>query len=159
MSALTEAEIFDCLRENLKGAADDCDLIARFPQSGVAFDRMRKRLKLVEGACRQAAFWREDARWLQPGLKMEQAHQIARTWLHRPSVQSKKLFAGLAAALRRMHADIDRLEAMRAPRLGMILPRLQAPTEIRHGRPVQVMTPGGLIVPASYAAPPAAATD
>lgn len=150
MTVLTEVEIFACMRENLKGAADDCDMIARFPQSGIAFDRMRGRLKLVEGACRQAAHWRQDARWLQPGLKMEQAHQIARTWLHRPSVQSKKLFKGLAAALRKMLADLERLETAPTHRVGMILPKPQ-PGPLRQGRPVQVVRPSGLIVPAQYA--------
>lgn len=146
MGALTELEIFACLKENLRGAADDCDIIAKQPASGFYFDRMRKRLKLCEGACRQAAFWREDSRWLTVGLKMEKAHQIARTWLHRPTVKSKKLFTGLAGALRKVERDIHRLETQRTGISGMILPATEA-APLRSGRPVQVMTPGGLILP------------
>ena len=146
MSALSEIEIFSCLRENLRGAADDCDIIAKQPRSGEMFDRMRKRLKLAEGACRQAAYWREDSRWLQVGLKMEKAHQIARTWLHRPSVKSKKLFIGLAAALRKVEKDIQRLETQRTGIMGMILPEVER-APLRQGRPVQVITPGGLVLP------------
>ena len=107
---------------------------------------MRKRLKLCEGACRQAAFWREDSRWLKVGLKMEQAHQIARTWLHRPTVKSKKLFTSLAAALRKVERDVERLERGRTGIMGMILPTPEAPP-LRQGRPVQVITPRGILLP------------
>jgi len=146
MGALTEQEIFSAMRENLRGAADDCDLIANHPSSGPAFDRMRKRLKLVEGCCRQAAYWREDARWLPMGVKMEQAHQIARKWLHRPTVQAKKLFTGLAAVLRQFADQLDKLQNARSNRVGLILPKPQA-APLRSGRPVQVMTPGGVLLP------------
>jgi hypothetical protein len=146
VSALTEREIFACLRENLRGAADDCDQIAKQPLSGVHFDRMRRRLKLCEGACRQAAFWREDSRWLPIGIKMEEAHQRARTWLHRPTVKSKKLFTKLGDNLRQLARAVDRMETARTGRMGMILPEVQAPP-LRQGRPVQVITPGGLILP------------
>jgi hypothetical protein len=141
MSELTEREIFDCLRTNLRSAAADCDLIARQPISGPIFDRMRKSLKLVEGACRQAAYWREDARWLPLGVKMEEVHQRARTWLHRPTVSSKKLFALLGDVLRKLLRDVDNLEFMATGRTGLILPKAQEPP-LRQGRPVQVMLPG-----------------
>ncbi len=148
MSDLTETEIKDCLKSNLKLAADQCDLIAAHPQSGPQFDRMRKALRLVEGACRQMAYWRQDARWLIPGRKMEDAHQIARKWLHRPTISSKKLFIGLAAALRKMLADIDRLETARTGRAGMILPTPLI-GQGSHVTPRQhvVKTPGGIILP------------
>ena len=151
MGALTETEIFDCLKSNLRSAAADCDLIARQPVSGPIFDRMRKSLKLVEGACRQAAYWREDARWLPLGIKMEEAHQRARTWLHRPSVSSKKLFTKLGDVLRQLLRDIERLEFMATGRVGAILPKPQ-PGPHRDTRPVAVMLPerrsaGGIILP------------
>lgn len=118
---LHEAEILDVLMQNLRSAKSDCEIIARQPRSGLAFIRLRRSLKLAEGACRQAAQWREDARWLKPGLYLEQAHQIARGWLHRPTVQSKKLFTGLAAALGQMLFDLKRLEKMRSGQVGSIL--------------------------------------
>lgn len=146
MGALTEAEIFDCLKSNLKSAAADCDFIANFPYAGPTYKRMRTSLKLAEGACRQASYWRQDARWLQPGLQIEEAHQRARAWLHRPSVQSHKLFTKLGAALRRMLFDLERLEKMKTGRVGTILPKPQAAPHVP-GRPVQVKTPSGLILP------------
>ena len=139
MSDLTENEIFSCLKTNLRSAATDCDIIAKQPVSGVHFDRMRKSLKLVEGACRQAAMWREDARWLQPGLYAEEAHQRARLWLHRPSVSSKKLFTKLGEALRKMLADIEKMEKAATGRSGLILPAsmtMRAP--LRENTPISV---------------------
>lgn len=124
--ALTEQEIFDCLKTNLQGAADDCDMIARHPQSGLAFQRMRSRLALAEGACKQAAFWREDARWLRIGLVIETAHQKARQWLDPATVSTKKMFTTLASALRQMLLDLKRLETGATGRTGMILPKAQA---------------------------------
>lgn len=153
MSALTEQEIFDCLKSNLRSAASDCDLIARQPVSGLYFDRMRKSLKLVEGACRQAAYWRQDARWLPLGIKMEEAHQRARIWLHRPTVQSKKLFTKLGDVLRQLLRDVEGLEFLATGRVGAILPK-PAAHPLRQGRPVQVALPeaarvtaGGIIIP------------
>lgn len=152
MNHLTEAEIFGRLKDNLRSAAADCDAIANNPQSAVAFTRMRASLKICEDMCRLAAVFRDDARWFTPGLVMEQAHQIARKWLHRPTVQSKKLFTGLAAALRKIHADLGVLETQATGRIGMIVPKpLEGP--VRSGRPIQVpqmpfrKTAGGIILP------------
>jgi hypothetical protein len=146
---LTEVEIFDCMKSNLSRAAVYADHISRYPASGHSFIKMRAALKRVEGACRQAAYWRQDARWLRPGLMCEKAHQIARTWLHRPSVQSKKLFTGLAAALRKMAVDIERLQTARTGQLGMILPKEQKPPTTSASVPVK--RPSGLILPAGHA--------
>lgn len=119
---LTEREIFDRLKGCVRAAISDCEKVATRPESGAAYISLRANLKLAEGCCRQAAHWREDTRWLEPGRKMEQAHQIARAWLHRPTVQSKKLFTGLAAALRKILGDLERVETMATGRVGAILP-------------------------------------
>lgn len=118
---LTEVEILDCLGSNLMLAADRCKQIAQYPKSARPFTEMRASLKLAEGAARQAAHWRGDIRWLRPALYLEQAHQLARTWLHRPSVESKRLFKGLAAALIQMAKDLLRLETMATGTKGLIL--------------------------------------
>src|SRR4051812_6877983 len=101
----TEPEIFSQLRNQLQEPPEACDHVAAGPESGIHFMRLRRALKLAEGCCRQAGHWREDARWFNPGVKLEQVHQKAREWLHRPSVQSKKLFVMLAATLRQMALD------------------------------------------------------
>lgn len=147
---LTENEIFSQMKERLKSAASDCDLIASQPLSGAFFKHMRESLKLVEGSCRQMAMCREDSRWLTPAMYMERAHQIARAWLHRPSVKSKKLFVGLAAALRAMYRDIEKLQNNPVGRAGAILPASVDPKRRGHvDMPFRgVKTPGGIIIPA-----------
>lgn len=144
---LTEREIFDQMKNQLRSAIADCKLIAQEPRSGVHFVRLRKSLKLIEGCCRQAAHWREDSRWLGPGLHMEHAHQIAREWLDRPSVKAKKMFTLLGAALTRMLKDLEALETRATGKVGRILvPRISASP--LSALPVRRM-PGGLIVPAT----------
>lgn len=145
---LTEREIFDRLKGCLSEAARDCDFIAIQPSSGFYFERLRKNLKLAEGCCRQAAHWREDARWLVPGLKLEHAHQIARGWLHFPSVKAKKMFHTLAAALRQMKADIVRLETMATGVAGTILPAgIDVARSSRLILPKAPAVPAGLLMP------------
>jgi hypothetical protein len=123
---LTEQEIFDCLGENLLKASDRARLIARYPASGRNFMELRTSLKLAEGACRQAGHWRGDARWVKVAVFLEQAHQLARGWLHRPSVSTKKLFVYLADALLRMARDLDELETKATGQHGTILTPYEA---------------------------------
>ncbi len=118
---LTETEIFDCLRDNLKKGEDRCKLLATRPLSGLAFKELRECLHLAEGACRQAAHWRGDVRWAKIAVFLEQAHQMARGWLHRPSTSAKKLFHYLGAALHQMAYDLDRLETLAVGINGVIL--------------------------------------
>lgn len=154
---LTEREIFDQLRNQLQVAGEACDHIAQRPESGVHFSRLRRALKLAEGCCRQAAYWRSDARWLGPGIKLEQAHQKARRWLHKPSVESKKLFVLLGAAVRKMALDLAILETAATGRTGTILPKPLPYT--RENRAIQIpaayhlprVSAGGVILPDAVA--------
>ncbi len=81
MAKLTEAEIFDCLETNFRLAAEHCEDLAKLPRKGPTYKKLCDELKLIEGACRQAAVWREDSRWLRLGLMMEEAHKRAGDWL------------------------------------------------------------------------------
>lgn len=130
------------MKENLRLAAEKADEIAKNPLSGRAFDALRTHLKLAEGCCRQAAHYRGDVRWLRPGIIIEQAHQIARAWLHRPSVESKKLFTGLAAALRKILVDLKTFEKQATGRVGSII----VPDEYRNPL-VQVRGAHGGLLP------------
>src|ERR1700751_4496145 len=67
MGRPTEADIFD-LSENFRLAAEDCEKLARLPKKGRAYTSLRNKLELLEGACRQAVAWRDDARWLHIGM-------------------------------------------------------------------------------------------
>ena len=171
MGALTEPEIFDCLAENFKLAGQHCEDLAKLPRKGPTYIKFRAELKLLEGACRQAAYWRQDARWLRIGLYMEEVHKRAGDWLRGYKLPSGQrvthregtihpLFMKLAENLRAGQQQAERLRNRKTGRAGMILPK-PMPAPHRDTRPVQVLlpsaprerrTPGGLIIPASAAA-------
>lgn len=139
MSDLTEVEILDCLRTNLRAAIQHCEDLANLPAQGPTYIQFRKELKLIEGSCRQIAHWREDSRWLQLGLIMEEAHQRAGKWIrkHHP----RPLFLKLAENLRAMIMACHNLETMKTGKRGPILP------EISHNHAEVRKTPSGLIIP------------
>ena len=146
MGCLTELEIFDCLSANFKLAAEHCDDLAKLPRKGPTYRKLREELKLLEGASRQAAHWRGDARWLQIGLYMEEVHKRAGAWLrgyklpngqrvtHREGTLHP-LFTKLAENMREGRRAAERLRTARTGRIGLILPK-----------------PGTLILPAGMAA-------
>lgn len=157
MSDLTEAEIFECLSHNLRAAAEDCELLASSPKKGLIYDRYRKELKLVEGACRQAAAWRGDTRWLPLGMKMEECHQRAGEWLRGvkdesgirraiPEGTKHPLFSKLAELLRAAYTQVEKLRTAKTGVVGTILPETISSHHlaVRH-RPVSVMLPEGMI--------------
>ena len=159
MSALTEIEIFDCMAENLRLAAQDCELLATEPMKGFIYDRFRKSLKLVEGACRQASVWRQDTRWLPIGVQMSECHKRAGDWLrgvvqpdgHRapiPFGQKHPLFLKLAEILRALLKQVGSLRTSATGRTGMILPNV-APSPFRETRQHSVSLPAGLTQRAS----------
>lgn len=139
MGQLTESEIFDCIGTNAKLAAEHCDDLARLTRKGPTYDLLRKELKLIEGACRQAAYFRQDARWLPIGLMMEEAHNRAGEWLRGvkqpmggrrkiPEGQLHPLFVKLGDNLRALHAKMEGLRTRATGKVGMILPKpLPAP--------------------------------
>lgn len=154
MGALTEVEIFSCLEENFRLAAQYCDDLAKLPKKGPTYKNLREALKLLEGAARQAAYWRQDARWLQIGLMMGEAHKRAGHWLrkHYPS----PLFKKLAQNLRMGQRAADRLRTARTGCIGTILPKTGNDPNYQKSKfpvllpPVQKanVTPGGIILPA-----------
>lgn len=170
MSELTECEIFDCLTANLKLAIEHAEHLATRPKKGAIYDSLRKELALVEGACRQAAYWRSDTRWLRMGLQMAEAHKRAGDWLrgvkmpdgHRvriPEGVRHPLFLKLADNLRALHKRAGQFKTAKTGRIGTILPDMLAAPIRTSGRPSRVILPdgmamsqGGIIVPNSVAA-------
>lgn len=149
---LTEPEIFGCLRENLRVAAEDCRSLAWHPRRGLVYARFSRSLGLVEGACRQAYYWRGyDARWLILAQKMAEAQKRAGDWVRDyASKDGRKeahpMFQKLAEVLEYALSLADRTQTMATYRVGPIMPpTLEAPH--RDTRPVQVITPGGIILP------------
>ena len=166
MGALTEIEIFDCLVTNFRLAAEDADALAVLPFKGECYDRFRRELQLIEGACRQASAWREDTRWLPIGLMIAEVHTRAGDWLRgikTPSgvrtllrlVDLHPVYMAPAWVLRAYAKDVDNLRNRKTGKSGMILPKpLEGPH--RDTRPVHVsgvhFTPSGLIVPSAAVA-------
>ncbi len=161
MGQLTEPEIFACLSENFRLAAEDCDKLATRPRKGRAYTSLREKLELLEGACRQAGHWRGDSRWLTIGLYMAECHKRAGEWLRGIKVPGQDvrvkiapghihpLFTRLAEQLRAAQAKADEFRTKATGKSGTILPEM-APAPHRDTVPVGWrQSPGGLIVPDS----------
>lgn len=124
MSDLTEAEIFSCLKDHLEAAATHCAALAELPLKGPTYEKLRAELKIVEGACRQAAHWREDSRWLPLGLQMEAIHNKCGNWLRMRA--PSELFRKCAEALVNAHDVVESLRLKATGRKGTILPDMPA---------------------------------
>lgn len=158
MGALTEPEIFSCLSENFILAAKHCEDLARLPKKGPSYRALRDALSLIEGAARQAAVWRQDARWYQIGLYVAEAHKRAGDWLRGYKLpngqritiregQLHPLFVKLAENLRAGHQKAEEFRTKATGRTGTILPTPQ-PGPHRDTIPVGYRkTVGGIIIP------------
>jgi hypothetical protein len=153
LTATTEVEIFDCLINNLKSAASDCESLARLPAKGPTFQRLVESLALAEGAAQQMCFWRDgDTRWLNFMRAFETAHQMVRKWI--VDRAPPEPYLRVAVQIRLWLKMVEILRDQRTERKsGPILPEAGEATEVRQGRPVQVKTPeapvmvNGLIIP------------
>lgn len=161
MGALTETEIFDCLKANFRLAAQCCDDLARLPKKGETYRKLRDALRLIEGASKQAAAWRQDARWYRIAFYMGEAHKKAGDWLRGLKMTDGSrvkiadghlhpLFVGLADNLRKGYALAERYRTGATGKAGAILPNA-LPGPHRDTRPVHIsgyhVAPSGLIVP------------
>jgi hypothetical protein len=160
MGDLSEVETFDCLKSNLRQAAQSCDDLAVKPRKGPTFRDLRDQLRLVEGACRQVAYFRNgDARWLQIGMFVAEAHKRAGEWLRGvkgpDGVRVKTapghmnpLFVKLAENLRALYAKSEDLETKKTNRTGPILPVVRRGPH-RDTVPVgYTKSIGGVLIPA-----------
>jgi hypothetical protein len=142
---ITERELLTQLRDELRRAILDCEALASLPARGPTYHRLHVSLRQIEELCRRVGYNRQDSRWFGLGLMMEQVHKRAGEWLrgHYP----RPLFLKLADNMRKMERALDDVQTKATGRVGMILPKPQ-PLPHREARPVQVVTPGGIIVPA-----------
>lgn len=166
MSQTAEHEILSLIADNLRKAAEDCEQLAWHPRRGHIYLRFRQALTEVSGGCEQAFYWRNyDGRWLALAELVNFVLARSGNWLrgdrvaspdgrsaswtggtvdHRKKAQPE--FQWLANKLREIHYDMERIRDMATGRLGPMLPPvLDGPH--RDTRPVQVMTPGGIILP------------
>lgn len=157
--ATTEADIFACLNENFRLAAEDCEALAKLPAKGPTYSRFRERLELLEGACRQAGFYRDDSRWFDIGRMMAEAHKRAGSWLRGwKSPDGKKVtlrhgelhprFVKLAENLRAGESAAKELRTRATLRIGPVLPEVH-PAPHRDTRPVGwTESASGILIPA-----------
>lgn len=145
----TELEIFDCLSQNLRKSAENCQKLAWDPKRGHIYNDFRKSLKLVEGCCRQIFYWRDyDSRWLVLGRLCNFAHHKAGNWLRNsPTAEMRKIaqpeFKWLGERLEQMHKDVERLRHMATGKMGPIVPE-PLPLHRESGeRKVQLILPPG----------------
>ena len=117
---LSEVEIRDQLYTSLLGAADDARLLGILPAQGPTYTRLRDRLKVAETCCRQMGMYREDSRWFNMGLIVEEAHQRTLRWV--TTHVQRNMFGLLSAKLTEMANHVRQLETRRTGRTGMILP-------------------------------------
>lgn len=136
--ALTEREIFAGLKENYRLAAENARRLGQ-GEGGPLYPNLRINLKFIEGACRQAAFWRSDSRWLALGAIAGRAANEAWQWVA-PSKRHKmrKLADMMDNGLR----ACEDLQNKATGRSGIILPDV-LPGPHRENRPVQVLLPDG----------------
>ena len=171
MGELTEVEIFDCLQANFKLAAAHCEDLAKLPRKGPAYKALRDELRLIEGAARQAAFWRGgDARWLKIGHMMAEAHKRAGDWLrgyklptgqritHREGTLHP-YFMKLADNLRAGARAAERLRTTKTGKIGSILPtpgrgphRDTIPVGWNPAPRAEHVSQGGIILPSGASA-------
>lgn len=162
MGQPTEQEIFDCLATNFRLAAENCEKLAVSPKRGQIYRALIENLKLIEGAARQAGYYRGgDARWLQIGLMVAEAHKRAGDWLRGvkqlgggyrkiPEGQRHPLFMKLAEHLRTGQKKSEGLRDKRVNRTGPILPVMLQPTSQRETTPIGWRkTASGLVLPAA----------
>lgn len=155
MSDLTEVEIFDCMAENIRLAAQHCDELAVYSRKGQPYEDLRDELELIEGCCQQASQHREDTRWLPISLLMRECHDKAGEWLRGYKIDGETIalapgemnqnFVELAKHLRSLLGKVEELRTRKTGRVGMILPDM--PTVARNVSHVGY-TPGGIIIPA-----------
>jgi hypothetical protein len=133
MGALTETEIFDQMETSFRLAIEAAEHLATLPLKGLNYDKLRRNLRLIEGCCKQANTWREDARSLVFINLTSKCHQRAGDWLRGIKQEDgtrRKLADGiihlafemLADNLLALHQLAIKIRPERTNKLGMILP-------------------------------------
>lgn len=145
MSDLTAREVFERLVTSFREAAEHCEALAVQINrvKGQRYVKLRKHLMLIEGASRQAAFYRNDWRWLRIGQFAAECHKRCGNWLRFKT--KGPMFLKCAENMRMMQKAAEQMRDQATGVLGPILP--QQPKYEPENRAVQVRTPGGIILP------------
>lgn len=146
----SEGELFSLMRSRLRTVIALCNDLANLPAQGPSYIRMRAELKEIEELCRQAAYYRDDARWLRIGMLMEEVHQQSRHWMRYRFPRFK--FLWLSERCQALLTVIEELRTKATGRMGQMLPKPQRAPDRTEGRLVQVrampnQTAGGILLP------------
>lgn len=137
--SLSEKQLFGMLEENLRLGAEACDNLAS-GKRGAFYLTLMRHVKIIEQCCRYIGAGpngRQDARWLQFGLKAEEVHKRAGDWLRARDPSWR--FKGLAEVLRQAQHEANVMRHKKTGRSGVILPKAQRYQ--RDNRPVQIILP------------------
>jgi hypothetical protein len=146
MSDLREYEVFDRLATSFREAAEHCEALAVQINrvKGQRYVKLREHLMLIEGASRQAAFYRGDSRWFQIGQFAAECHKKCGDWLRFKT--RGPMFQKCAENMRMMERAAEQMRDRATGVRGDILP--PQPKYEPENRSVPVRTPGGIILPA-----------
>lgn len=145
VSNLSETDIFDRLRTSLRAAIQHTKDLAFLPAQGPTYLKLIEELKLIEGAARQAQFWRQDMRWGVVANEMEAFHQKIGQAIR--SHQARRIFLRMAEMMQFFLDRANELQNAKTGRMGAILPKVQ-PGPHRETRPVHI-SKGGIILPSA----------
>lgn len=151
MSTLTEQEIGDCLRTNIREAVQYCVNLAKLPAQGPTYRKLVDNLKLIEGASRQMGHFREDMRWMRFGWEMARFHQRIGDAVR--SRAAREIFLAMSVKLKDALAECDKLRTEKTGRRGAILPILRPvhreTRPVHISAPAYIRNPSGLVIPES----------
>lgn len=137
----TEQETLDELRSRLGSAVSYAAALAILPAKGPSYIKLRADLKLIEQAARMIAYNRQDARWLQIGMRMNEVHRLTGHLLRRR--YPNPYFREIETWLRQLFEISNSLQHGATGRVGMILPKTRATTRTQD-RQIQVLLPDAM---------------
>jgi hypothetical protein len=149
----TEPEIFGLAAESLRIAEESCRQLAWHPRRGPLYRRFLAAMEDAAGCCDQAYYWRDyDARWLGIAMQLRSVKDMTGRWLRDSATrEARKVahpqFVALANKLGDLTIMAETTKNAATGRIGPIMPKPAELPELRVGRPVQVMSPGGVIMP------------
>lgn len=121
----TEAEVLSMLQSSLRQAREACDALkmnaVERRHGNAQYARLSRAFKHAEGACRQMAHWRGDARWLRLGVTYGRMLEPCR----RLYLKGKwKAFHEIARTIESHIREVDDLATRKTERAGtLILPK------------------------------------
>ncbi len=162
MSDLSEVEVIDRMISSLREAMDASRALAIESRKGANYNRLREHLGLIEGCCKQLAVFRDDARYLNIGLVIEECHKRAGSWLRGYKVdgvrimtapgEMNQMFVRLYVNLEGILKGVDDMLRAKTGTRGPIIPDIVETR--REGRPAFSLPKAkvsGLILPPKYA--------